>query len=121
MVLNCVPQSFLHIDFSDKIYYIKSVLSRNSSLRDGFFCMNNFVVNSPDGKPVFVGREDPQNPPTAPVEGSKLECPVCHGEFDYLLGEKTDDGGVMGCEVDWKPAPNPQPILDEPEKGISFD
>jgi len=46
-----------------------------------------------DGKKIFVGQEDPNNPPVRPLEGSKMECPVCHGMFDYLLGDVK-----KGCE-----------------------
>lgn len=63
--------------------------------------MNNFVIK--DGKPVFVGKEDPSNPPTRPQNGSTMECPVCHGQFPYLVGEDTSDGGRIGCEGCWKP------------------
>ena len=57
----------------------------------------------PDGKPVFVGKENPNVPQyKASGEGSKMTCPVCGGQFDYLLGEDTPDGGKMGCEKDWK-------------------
>ena len=64
---------------------------------------NPFVAYGPDGKAVFTGKEDPHNPPTVPSEGSKMECPVCHGMFDYLVGEDTPDGGRVGCEKCWKP------------------
>lgn len=65
--------------------------------------MNQFFIPGPDGKPVFLGKEDIANPPTKKPEGSKMECPVCHGQFDFLVGENTHDGGVMGCELCWKP------------------
>lgn len=64
----------------------------------------NFILPDKDGNPQFIGKEDPNNPPVKPREGSKMECPVCHGMFDYLLGVDTPDGGRMGCEMDWKPS-----------------
>ncbi len=75
---------------------------------EGVEKMNNqFIVPGPDGKPVFLGREDPQNPPVKPTEGTKMECPFCRGKFDYLVGEDTPDGGRMGCESCWKPPQSP--------------
>jgi hypothetical protein len=84
-----------------------------------------------NGKPKFVGAEDPSNPPTIPyqpnfrtctfchaqntndmeqclecghmIDDSKMQCPVCHKWFDYLIGEN-ENGGVQGCESCWKPA-----------------
>lgn len=64
--------------------------------------MSDFpIIQGPDGKPVFVGKEDPHNPPVEPQAGNKMECPVCHGEFDYLLGEDVN-GGRVGCEKDYR-------------------
>lgn len=63
--------------------------------------MGNFIAQGPDGKPIFTGKSDPDNPPVKPREGSKMECQVCHNMFDYLLGENVD-GGVQGCEEHWK-------------------
>jgi hypothetical protein len=63
-----------------------------------------FIIKGPDGKPVFLGAEDPQNPPVNPKpgEGSKMTCPVCRDQVDYLLGE--DEGnGKMGCETCYRP------------------
>lgn len=69
--------------------------------------MSNIILQ--DGKPVFMGKEDPNNPPVRPVgESSKMECPVCHGMFDYLVGENTTDGGVQGCESCYKPGKSSQ-------------
>lgn len=62
----------------------------------------DLIIPGKDGKPQFVGQEDPNNPPTTPPGGSKMICPVCGGEFDYLLGEDMG-GGRMGCEKDWLP------------------
>lgn len=55
-----------------------------------------------NGKKIFVGQEDPNNPPVRPMEGSKMECKVCHKMVDYLVGED-GNGGVQGCESCWKP------------------
>ena len=66
----------------------------------------NFILDK-DGKPVFTGKEDPANPPVKPSgEGSKIECPVCHGMFDYILGFTKK--GCEGCFDKSK---------DVPEKG----
>lgn len=67
--------------------------------------MPNIIIK--DGKPVFIGQEDPNNPPVTPVKGTQMQCPVCSGMFDYLLGEDTSDGGKLGCEVCWKPSETP--------------
>lgn len=72
--------------------------------------MTNFVLK--DGVPVFIGKEDPTNPPVKPPNGSKMECPVCHGMFDYLVGEDIG-GGRMGCEDCWKPPVQPQEAKPE--------
>ena len=88
------------------------------------------IVMGPDGKPVFLGREAPDNIPVVPKNpfvrhcpkcgkesdnsqeicscgntfgDSKMQCPVCKRWFDYLVGENTPDGGRMGCEACWKP------------------
>lgn len=89
---------------------------------------NPLIVQGPDGKPVFTGKEDPKNPPvkdlqhnTCPgcktvypstviecerchiaFQGSKMQCKVCGGWFDYLVGEDIGDGR-QGCEKCWKP------------------
>lgn len=62
-----------------------------------------FIVKDENGNPKFIGQEDPTNPPVKPLEGSKMTCPVCNQDFDYLLGQDTPDGGRMGCEQDWRP------------------
>lgn len=64
--------------------------------------MSNLIIIK-DGVPQFIGKEDPTNPPVMPRSGSKVECPLCHGQFDYLVGEDTPDGGKQGCESCWKP------------------
>ena len=64
------------------------------------------VILGKDGKPVFIGQEDPHNPPVAPQQGSKMQCPVCSKEVDYLVGENAN-GGVQGCEGCWKPPTTP--------------
>ena len=84
-----------------------------------------------NGKPKFVGVDDPNNPPvilSAPgirmcthcrrentnevdqcvhcghmIDDSKMQCQVCKRWFDYLVGEN-DNGGTQGCEGCWKPA-----------------
>jgi len=66
---------------------------------------NSFIRVGPDGKLVFTGKEDPKNPPIELNKGSQMECPICHGMFDYLVGEDTPDGGKMGCEACYKPSP----------------
>lgn len=59
------------------------------------------VIMSPDGKPVFFGKERQSSPYKA--EGSKMQCPVCTQEVDYLVGDNTPDGGRQGCESCWRP------------------
>lgn len=59
-----------------------------------------------DGKKVFIGQNQP-DPPKAAGDSSKMECPICHGQFDYLLGDDTKDGGQRGCENCWKPSKSP--------------
>lgn len=66
--------------------------------------MDQFVVQGKDGKPVFIGREDPKNPPVRKPEGSKMTCKICGHDVDYLVGEDTNDGGRQGCEACWKPS-----------------
>lgn len=63
--------------------------------------MSNIIVQN--GKPVFIGKEDPHNPPVSPRKGTQMECPRCHSMVDYLVGEDTKDGGKQGCESCWKP------------------
>lgn len=65
--------------------------------------MNDLFFKGPDGKLVFTGREQEQAPPPKREPGAQMECPVCHGKFDYLVGDDTNDGGVRGCEKCWKP------------------
>ncbi len=88
------------------------------------------LVIQKDGKPIFVGKEDPSNPPIVArdpnsrtcsrchmsadnskeqcphcgsyYEDSKMQCQVCLKWFDYLLGED-GNGGKQGCEAHWKP------------------
>lgn len=49
--------------------------------------MSNIILQ--DGQPIFVGKEDPENPPVRPVgESSKMECEKCGSMVDYLLGDK---------------------------------
>ena len=86
-----------------------------------------------NGKKVFVGVEDPNNPPIfvknpqvryckhcgkesgndrtecehcgRVLDDGKMQCPVCKRFFDYLVGEDIN-GGKMGCESCWKPPKN---------------
>ena len=64
----------------------------------------DFVVPGKDGKPVFIGREDPSNPPVNKPHGAMMTCPICGKEVDYLVGDDTEDGGKQGCEACWKPS-----------------
>lgn len=57
----------------------------------------NFILPDKDGNPQFIGKEDPNNPPVKPREGSKMECPQCKNMVDYLLGYTK-----KGCEVCYK-------------------
>lgn len=83
-----------------------------------------------NGKKVFIGQEDPKNPPIKIrnplsrycqrghentndvmycticdvfIEDSKMQCQVCKKFFDYLLGDDSN-GGIRGCESCWKPS-----------------
>ena len=70
---------------------------------------DNLFVLDKDGKPVFTGHEDTNNPPVKPMEGAKIECPICHTMVDYLLGntrkgcegcfDKSKDDAVQGSDV----------------------
>ena len=81
--------------------------------------MSDLIIKGPDGTPTFIGREDPNNPPPQKIrEGSKLECPICHNMFDYLVGEDTRDGGRLGCEADWKPAAQPERRIDDRQEDL---
>jgi len=82
---------------------------------------NPNIVLDKDGKPIFIGHEDPANPPVkAPSESSKMECPVCRGRFDYLIGEDTPDGGRMGCETCYRPG-KPRPTNESYDKTREID
>src|SRR5690242_15074361 len=93
------------------------------------FYMNDLIVQAPDGAPRFVGKEDPNNPPVqAPPackhgtdQCSHMQCPVCGGYFDYLLGENTPDGGVQGCEKDYKLGGKKGTHENETTEKIVFD
>lgn len=56
--------------------------------------MNDFIIKGPDGKPIFTGKEDPNNTLAKPNKGSQIECPICHNMVDYLLGNIR-----KGCEM----------------------
>jgi hypothetical protein len=67
--------------------------------------MNRLVYIDENGKPVFTGKEEPQRPQMR-NETSKIECPLCHAQVDYLLGNVR-----QGCEGCFDKS------LDEPLKG----
>lgn len=48
---------------------------------------------------------------------SQMECPVCGGMFDYLLGTD-ENGGRRGCELHWKPPVTP---IDNTQENQSHD
>jgi hypothetical protein len=88
------------------------------------------IIIDENGKKVFVGQEDPSNPPVfvknpnarycpkchkesdntkvycdycqTPFDDGKMQCPLCLKFFDYLVGEDIN-GGKRGCESCWKP------------------
>lgn len=64
-----------------------------------------FIIPGPDGKPVFIGKDQP-NPVQPQKKGAQIQCPVCNGMFDYLVGEDTPDEGRRGCESCWRPPKN---------------
>lgn len=82
--------------------------------------MDTPLIVEQDGKKIFVGKEDPNNPPVRPMEGSKMECPVCHKQFDYLVGEDRN-GGRMGCESCWRPPVKQEGRPHEVSTKIVFD
>jgi len=61
------------------------------------------IVKDENGKPVLIGQEDPISVPVKHAPSPQMECPVCLGMFDYLVGEDSD-GGRLGCETDWRPS-----------------
>lgn len=101
-----------------------------------------------NGVKVFVGTDDPSNPPNfvkspqsrycsrchaensndktectqcfTMFDDGKMECPTCHRFFDYLVGENVG-GGKQGCEACWKPPTGK--VQHEPERptGPVFD
>jgi hypothetical protein len=71
------------------------------------------IVTDDKGQKVFIGRDDPNNPPVRPLEGSKMQCPVCNNYFDYLVGDDIN-GGVRGCESCWKPPVEKERRTHEP-------
>lgn len=82
--------------------------------------MDTPLIVEQDGKKVFVGKEDPNNPPVRPMEGSKMECPVCHKMVDYLVGENIH-GGIQGCEMCWKPPQKQERREHEVTTKVVFD
>lgn len=68
--------------------------------------MDELIIKDENGLPKFIGQEDPHNPQVSPKKGSKMICQVCKGEFDFLLGQDTPDGGRMGCQKDYLPSSN---------------
>ena len=78
--------------------------------------MSNYITTGPDGKPMFIGKEDPHNTPLplTPTECphgtescSHMQCSFCHNYVDYLVGEDTPDGGRRGCESCYRPPKTP--------------
>ena len=67
------------------------------------------IILDKDNKPVFVGKEDPNNPPVKPPSGSQMQCEKCGGMFDYLLGSVK-----LMCEGCYDPS------LDKPDKKGDF-
>lgn len=83
---------------------------------------NPFVVPGTDGKPVFVGREDPNNRPTGkPHSRNDIECPICNKMVEYLVGDDTKDGGRRGCEKCWKPGKGVQHEENQRTEETIFD
>lgn len=70
--------------------------------------MNDLFTKDDNGKIIFIGKEDPNNPPPIKREGTKMQCPVCHNDVDYLLGQK-----YQACEACYDQTKD-EPI--EPEK-----
>ena len=92
--------------------------------------MDSPIIIEENGKKVFLGKEDENNPPvfiknptkrfcqkchtetdndsqycancSTPFDDGKMECPICRRYFDYLVGDDVN-GGVRGCESCWKP------------------
>ncbi len=54
---------------------------------------NPFVIPGEDGKPIFIGKEDPHNVEIKKGASSQIECPNCHQMVDYLIGDTK-----KGCE-----------------------
>lgn len=46
------------------------------------------------------------------VERTTIECPICHRQVEFLLGDDIN-GGRRGCEACWKPPAAPQHILKQ--------
>ena len=110
--------------------------------------MDSPVIVDRDGKKVFVGHDDPNNPPVfakAPnkrfcqkckkesdndktqcdtcqnqFNDGKMQCPVCNRFFDYLVGDDIN-GGKRGCEACWKPPQKPERRLNEVTTKTVFD
>lgn len=80
----------------------------------------NFIIHDKDGKPQFIGKEDPNNTPiqfNKPcVHGgdkcSHMQCPIGGEWVDYLVGDDIGDG-KRGCEAHWKPPTQPIQRTDE--------
>lgn len=62
---------------------------------------SSLFIKDNEGKPRFLGVEDPKNPPVSTPkkcnhgtdECSHMKCPKCGAYVDYLLGE----GNEQGC------------------------
>lgn len=73
--------------------------------------MNQFVVKDENGQARFLGSEDRNNPPVNPHVGedSKMVCPQCGEQVDYLLGSIKP-----GCEACYRPEEDKHDEVDEP-------
>lgn len=71
------------------------------------------IIVGPDGKPRFIGKDAPDRPQPKREPGAQMQCAVCGGMFDYLVGDDTPDGGVRGCEKCWKPGKERKVIQNE--------
>jgi protein-arginine kinase activator protein McsA len=69
--------------------------------------MSNLIVKDENGNPVFLGKEESR--PEMRMELSKMTCPQCQTQVDYLLGNVR-----QGCESCY------DKLKDEPEKGGGF-
>lgn len=76
--------------------------------------MSDFIRFDQNNNPIFIGRDDPANPPVNQSKEcshgtdtcSHMQCPVCGGYFDYLVGDD-ENGGRRGCEKCYIPPSTP--------------